>query len=84
MKKRPALLSEAQWTLLAPLFPDPGRRRDGQGRPWASNRACLEGIVWVLRTGARWRDLPEEYPDGSWEPRSSVSALAIIAVFQLL
>jgi len=65
MKKRPVLLSEEQWTVLAPLFPEPKRRRDGRGRPWASNRACLEGILWVLRTGARWRDLPEEYPDGS-------------------
>ena len=65
MKKRLVLLSEAQWMMLAPLFPEPKRRRDGRGRPWACNRACLEGILWVLRTGARWRDLPEEYPDGS-------------------
>ena len=65
MKKRTVLLSEQQWPLLAPLFPEPRRRNDGRGRPWASNRACLLGILWVLRTGARWRDLPEEYPDGS-------------------
>lgn len=64
-KKRQVLLSEAQWEVLCPLFPEPKRRKDGRGRPWASNRSCLEGILWVLRTGARWRDLPDEYPDGS-------------------
>jgi transposase len=65
MKKRPVLLSEAQWSVLAPLFPEPKRRKDGRGRPWATNKSCLLGILWVLRTGARWRDLPDEYPDGS-------------------
>src|ERR1700733_13493398 len=65
MKKREALLSEEQWAVMVPLFPEPKRRKDGRGRPWASNRACLRGILWVLRTGARWRDLPEGYPDGS-------------------
>jgi transposase len=40
------------------VVPEPKRRKDGQGRPWASNRACFQGILWVLLTGARWRDLP--------------------------
>jgi transposase len=57
-------LSERQWELIENLFPEPKRRRDGRGRPWASNRQCVEGILWVLRTGARWRDLPAEYPSG--------------------
>src|ERR1035438_9302445 len=65
MKKRPELLSEKQWLALVPLFPEPKRRKDGRGRPWATNHACLQGILWVLRTGARWRDMPEEYPNGS-------------------
>lgn len=59
------MLSEEQWEILCPLFPEPKRRKDGRGRPWASNRGCLEGILWVLRTGARWRDVPDAYPDGS-------------------
>ena len=33
-----------------------------QGRPWRGNREVLDGILWVLRTGAPWRDLPEKYP----------------------
>jgi hypothetical protein len=32
------------------------------GRPRADDRGCLEGILWVLRTGARWGDLPSRYP----------------------
>jgi len=61
-KKRFELLTDAQWTLIEPLLPEPKRRRDNRGRPWASNRGCLEGILWVLRTGAAWRFLPDKYP----------------------
>ncbi len=63
MKKPAAMLSEAHWAVLEPLFPEP--KRGKRGRPWAANRDCLEGILWILRTGARWRDMPDEYPDGS-------------------
>src|ERR1039457_2792236 len=65
MKKRQKLLSDEQWELIGPLFPEPRRRKDNRGRPWAENRACLEGILWVLQTGAAWRFLPEEYPSPS-------------------
>jgi transposase len=61
-KKRFELLSEAQWELIEPLLPEPKRRKDKRGRPWASNRACMEGILWVLQTGAAWRFLPDKYP----------------------
>src|SRR5258706_3254076 len=61
-KKRFQLLSDAQWELIEALLPEPKRRRDKRGRPWASNRACLEGILWVLQTGAAWRFLPDKYP----------------------
>ena len=59
------MLSDEQWRQIEDLFPEPRRRGDGRGRPWAANRRCLEGILWVLRTGARWRDLPAQYPNGS-------------------
>ncbi|MFP3867554.1 MAG: transposase [Desulfobacteraceae bacterium] len=36
-----------------------------KGRLLASNRAVLEGILWMLRTGAPWKDLPQGYPSAS-------------------
>ena len=55
-------LTDAQWTILAPLFPKPRVRRDRQGRPWRDPRDVLNGILWILRTGAPWKDLPDRYP----------------------
>jgi len=62
MKKRQKLLTDEQWELIAPLLPEGRRRKDNRGRPWASNRACFEGILWILQTGAAWRFLPDEFP----------------------
>jgi len=56
-----SFLSEEQWQRIAPLLPQDKSR----GRPWADNRRVLEGILWILRSGARWRDLPTEYPSAS-------------------
>jgi transposase len=55
-------LTDEQWEVLAPLIPEPPRRTDGRGRPWRDPRDVLNGILWVLRTGAPWHDLPERYP----------------------
>ena len=57
-------LTDSQWLLIADLFPDPPVSRKG-GRPRVKPRQCLEGILWVLRSGARWQDLPERYPSPS-------------------
>lgn len=54
-------LTEAQWAILKPLF-QPKRRPDGRGRPWKDARAVLNGVFWILRTGAPWHDLPPRYP----------------------
>lgn len=62
MKKRQKLVTDEQWELIEPLLPEPRRRKDNRGRPWASNRACFEGILWILQTGAAWRFLPDEFP----------------------
>jgi transposase len=55
-------LKDEQWTVLAPLIPKPRRRADGRGRPWRDDREVLNGILWVLRTGAPWQDVPDRYP----------------------
>jgi transposase len=61
MPKPKPYLSEEQWKRIQPHLPNPKSR----GRPFADNRRVLEGILWVLRSGARWRDLPSEYPSAS-------------------
>jgi transposase/quinol monooxygenase YgiN len=70
-----APLTEAQWAAVQPLLPPPRRR----GRPRADDRRTLDGIVYVLRNGCRWRDLPPRYGDpvtcwrrfSSWEKDGS-------------
>jgi transposase len=54
-------LTNEQWNVVAPLIPR-NRRRDGKGRPRVEARSVLDGILWVLWTGAPWRALPGEYP----------------------
>ena len=54
-------LTDAQWALLRPFF-QPKRRADGRGRPWRDTRQVLNGVFWILRTGAAWSDLPDRYP----------------------
>ena len=54
-------LTDEQWLLIEDLFPWEGPSRVG-GRPQAPPRECFEGILWVLRTGARWKDLPKSFP----------------------
>jgi len=58
------VLTDEQWQRIKPLLPELPRSRRG-GRPWADSRRVLEGILWILRTGARWQDLPGEYPSPS-------------------
>ena len=55
-------LTDDQWAIIEPLIPDPIVREDGRGRPWRDKREVFDGILWVLRTGAPWKDLPGRYP----------------------
>ena len=50
-------LSDDQWALIEPLLP----AHKGRGRPRADDRRTFNGILWVLRSGARWKDLPPKY-----------------------
>lgn len=54
-------LGDDQWSEISDLFESPAPSAAG-GRPRISARACFEAIAWVLRTGARWCDLPNHFP----------------------
>ncbi|MCE3249753.1 MAG: putative transposase [Geminicoccaceae bacterium] len=60
-------LSERDWRRLEPLLPVTRSARGG--RPPKDRRRTVDGILWVLRTGAPWRDLPERY--GPWSSAAS-------------
>jgi transposase len=51
-------LTDEQWSLIDPLIP---RKQARTGRPPNDRRLMLNGIFWILRTGAPWRDLPERF-----------------------
>ncbi len=53
--------TDAAWAAIAPLLPRNGRR----GKQWADHRRVVNGILWKLRTGAPWRDVPGRY--GPWQ-----------------
>jgi transposase len=46
-------LTDAQWELLKPLV-EPTTPKKRRGRPWRDTRQVLEGVLWILRTGAQW------------------------------
>ena len=55
-------LSDAQWQRIAQMLP--GKAGD-RGRTGADNRLFVNAVLWVLRSGAWWQDLPERY--GKWK-----------------
>jgi len=60
------IIEDELWTLIEPLLPPAKPRREkNPGRLPISNRAALTGILFVLKTGLRWRDLPAEMGCGS-------------------
>ena len=51
-------LTDEQWDKIKSYF------EKNRGRPYKNLRATINGIIWIMRTGAMWRDLPERY--GKW------------------
>ena len=54
-------MKDEQWAAVEPVL-RPARREDNRGRPWRETRAVLNGVFWVLGSGAHWRELPQRYP----------------------
>ena len=57
-------LTDAEWERFKPYIPE-GQETSSRGRPPTDSRKMLNGICWILRSGAAWRDLPERY--GPWQ-----------------
>lgn len=55
-------LTDEQWEVVSTLLPT---QKPGQGRPRRDDRQVLHGILWIMDTGASWRDLPEEFGPNS-------------------
>jgi len=55
-------LTEQEWESVKELLPP---ENTGRGRPSKPNRDMLNGIVWIAKSGAAWRDLPERF--GAWQ-----------------
>ncbi len=58
------LVSDELWSVVEPLLPKPGPKKK-DGRPRIPDRACLTGIVFILKTGMPWEYLPQELGCGS-------------------
>ena len=58
-------LTNEQWSVVEKLLPVGEVPTGRRGRPWSDRRKVFNGILWILRTGAPWQDLPTRY--GSYQ-----------------
>ena len=58
-------ITSEQWKRISQYLPPPRSGPGRQGRPAVEPRQVLNGILWILRTGAPWKDLPDRYPPRS-------------------
>ena len=84
-RKTVRVLTDEQWQRIAPHLPQYSPSPKG-GRPRAEDRDALEGILWVLRTGARWQDIPVDLPSGStcWRRLQEWAGEEILAKIQAI
>ena len=57
-------LNPRLWGWIESLLPHP-THHGGRGHPWNDHYTLINGILWVLHSGAPWRDVPERY--GPWQ-----------------
>ena len=55
-------LTNEQWRRIEPIIVSTTPSKDPRGRPARDPRKVLNGILWIMRTGAPWKDLPQRYP----------------------
>ena len=55
-------LTDEQWEIVRRFIPVVPRHADGRGRPRIADRDVLNGVLWIMRTGAPWHDLLDRYP----------------------
>lgn len=64
MRHSKRVITDEQWERIAPHLPEHPPSPKG-GRPRENDRECLEGILWLLRTGSPWQQIPLDLPSGS-------------------
>jgi len=64
MARKKQFVTDQMWERIKPHLPALPKNPKG-GRPWRSDRECLEGILWVLKSGAQWELIPEHCPSPS-------------------
>ncbi|WP_175857492.1 transposase [Burkholderia anthina] len=55
-------LTDHEWRCVVPLLPEMQPRTELRGRPLANTRAVLNGVLWVIYSGATWSAMPRRYP----------------------
>ncbi|HEY4295370.1 MAG TPA: transposase [Paraburkholderia sp.] len=55
-------LTDEEWQRVAPLLPELRPRPELRGRPLANTRSVLNGVLWVMNSGATWSAMPRRYP----------------------
>jgi transposase len=55
-------INDEEWQRVAPLLPELRPRSESRGRPLANTRSVLNGVLWVIYSGATWSAMPSKYP----------------------